>query len=68
MLYILLGVLAVVVILIIFATKLLDAAGTNKRCEGNENLKYLKAKITAKLTARIISKDISVLPFSGIFL
>lgn len=51
MLYILLGIIAIVAILIILATKLLDAAGLNKRCEGNENLKYLKAKNFDNLNA-----------------
>ena len=55
MLCILLGILAVVAILIILATKLLDAAGTNKRCEGNENLKYLKAKNFDNLNAHPIN-------------
>lgn len=55
MLYILLGILAVVAILIILASKLLDAAGLNKRCEGNENLKYLKAKNFDNLNAHPIS-------------
>ena len=55
MLYILLGIFAVVAILIILATKLLDAAGLNKRCEGNENLKYLKAKNFDNLNAHPIN-------------
>ena len=55
MLYILLGILALVAILIILAAKLLDAAGLNKRCEGNENLKYLKAKNFDNLNAHPIS-------------
>lgn len=55
MLYILLGIFAVAIILIILATKLLDAAGANKRCEGNENLKYLKAKNFDNLNAHPIN-------------
>lgn len=55
MLYILLGIFAIAAILIILATKLLDAAGLNKRCEGNENLKYLKAKNFDNLNAHPIN-------------
>lgn len=55
MLYILLGMLVIVVILIILAAKLLDAAGFNKRCEGNDNLKYLKSKHFDNLNAHPIS-------------
>ena len=55
MLYILLGIFVVIAILIVLAAKLLDAAGLNKRCEGNENLKYLKAKNFDNLNAHPIS-------------
>lgn len=55
MLYILLGVIAIIAILIILASKLLDATGVNKRCEGNENLKYLKAKNFDNLNAHPIN-------------
>lgn len=55
MLYILLGIFAIIAILIILAAKMLDAAGLNKRCEGNENLKYLKAKNFDNLNAYPIS-------------
>ncbi len=55
MLYILLGVIAIVAILIVLASKLLDASGMNKRCEGNENLKYLKAKNFDNLNAHPVS-------------
>lgn len=55
MLYILLGVIAIIAILIILASKLLDATGVNKRCEGIENLKYLKAKNFDNLNAHPIN-------------
>ena len=55
MLYFLLGMFLIAIILTIVAFKLLDAAGFNKRCEGNENLKYLKAKNFDNLNAHPIS-------------
>lgn len=55
MLYLFLGLIVVFIILLVVSSKLLDAAGFNKRCEGNENLKYLKAKNFDNLNAHPIS-------------
>lgn len=47
--------IAIIVILLIFfflAKTIMDFAGISKRCEGNENLKYLKAKNFDNLNAR----------------
>ncbi len=55
MLYFLLGLFIIAVILIVASAKLLDAVGFSKRCEGNENLKYLKAKNFDNLNAHPIN-------------
>ncbi len=43
--------LVIFIILFVVAIKILDFAGISKRCEGNENLKYLKAKNFNNLNA-----------------
>lgn len=52
MIYFIIGILAVCVILFVIALKIMDATGIGKRCEGDENLKYLKAKNFDNLNAR----------------
>lgn len=47
--------LVICIILVAAANGILNSAGFNKRCEGNENLKYLKAKNFDNLNARPIS-------------
>lgn len=47
--------LFVFILLIVFSAVILNAPGFSKRCEGNENLKYLKAKNFDNLNARPIS-------------
>lgn len=54
MIYFIIGILAVCVMLFIVALKIMDATGIGKRCEGDENLKYLKAKNFDNLNARPI--------------
>lgn len=55
MLYILLAIIVICAVLILVAVKLIGAAGFKKRCEGNENLKYLKAKNFDNLNAHPVS-------------
>lgn len=58
MMYVLIAVsvvFAVLIILTVAANAVLNSAGFSKRCEGNENLKYLKAKNFDNLNARPIS-------------
>lgn len=55
MLYFFIGIIILVIILFVISVKILDTAGINKRCEGNENLKYLKAKNFDNLNALPIS-------------
>lgn len=52
MIYILIAVVVVCTLLFVVALKIMDATGINKRCEGDENLKYLKAKNFDNLNAR----------------
>lgn len=54
MIYLIIGILAICVILFVIALKIMDSTGINKRCEGDENLKYLKAKNFDNLNARPI--------------
>ena len=54
MIYFIIGILAVCIMLFIVALKIMDATGIGKRCEGDENLKYLKAKNFDNLNARPI--------------
>ena len=44
-------ILLFIVALFILAIAILNSAGVNKRCEGDENLKYLKAKNFDNLNA-----------------
>lgn len=54
--YIILSVTIVfIAVLFLIANAILNTAGVNKRCEGNENLKYLKAKNFDNLNALPIS-------------
>ncbi len=55
--YIIGGIIIAVVIIVLFVTaaKIMDMAGIGKRCEGNENLKYFKAKNFDNLNARPVS-------------
>lgn len=48
-------ILALCIILTIVAIKILDMAGVSKRCEGDENLKYFKAKSFDNLNAYPVS-------------
>ena len=47
--------MVIVIVLFVVALKILDSTGISKRCEGNENLTYLKAKNFDNLNARPIS-------------
>ncbi len=55
MIYIFIAIVVILLILLLFATKIMDFAGVSKRCEGNENLKYFKAKNFDNLNARPVS-------------
>ncbi len=55
MLYLFLGIIIICILLFVVALKIMDASGISKRCEGNENLKYLKAKNFDNLNALPIS-------------
>ncbi len=55
MIYILIAVIVIFIILLIISALILDTAGFGKRCEGNENLKYFKAKNFDNLNARPVS-------------
>lgn len=52
MIYFFIALIVILFVLFILAAKIMDAAGVSKRCEGNENLKYLKAKNFDNLNAR----------------
>lgn len=54
MIYFIIGILAICILLFVVALKIMDATGISKRCEGDENLKYLKAKNFDNLNARPI--------------
>ncbi len=54
--YIIIGLVVLVIIGLFFvASKIMGMAGVDTRCEGNENLKYFKAKNFDNLNARPIS-------------
>ena len=55
MIYFIVALTFIVVVLFVVAFKVLDSTGISKRCEGNENLTYLKAKNFDNLNARPIS-------------
>ncbi len=55
MVYFFIMIAVLFVCLCLVAAKVLDMSGFGKRCEGNENLKYLKAKNFDNLNARPIS-------------
>ncbi|MBQ4644363.1 MAG: alpha/beta fold hydrolase [Clostridia bacterium] len=52
MIYISIAIIVILLVLLFFAKTIMDFAGVSKRCEGNENLKYLKAKNFDNLNAR----------------
>lgn len=52
MLYLLLAIVVICALLFVVAFKIMDMTGFSKRCEGDENLKYLKAKNFDNLNAR----------------
>ncbi len=54
MIYIPIAIIVILLIFLLFAITIMDFAGASKRCEGNENLKYLKAKNFDNLNARPI--------------
>ncbi len=55
MIYFFVALVVICLLLFIVAIKIIDFAGFSKRCEGNENLKYLKAKNFDNLNALPIS-------------
>jgi len=52
MIYFSIAIIVILLVLLFFAKTIMDFAGVSKRCEGNENLKYLKAKNFDNLNAR----------------
>lgn len=52
MIYISIAIIVILLIFFLLAKTIMDFAGVSKRCEGNENLKYLKAKNFDNLNAR----------------
>ena len=54
MLYVFIAIIIICILLFVVALKIMDATGISKRCEGDENLKYLKAKNFDNLNARPI--------------
>lgn len=52
MIYIPIAIIVILLIFFLLAKTIMDFAGVSKRCEGNENLKYLKAKNFDNLNAR----------------
>lgn len=54
MIYISIAIIVILLIFLLFAKTIMNFAGVSKRCEGNENLKYLKAKNFDNLNARPI--------------
>lgn len=54
MIYFVIALLIICLLLFVIAVKIMDLTGASKRCEGNENLKYLKAKNFDNLNARPI--------------
>ena len=55
MIYFIIAFIVITIILFSIAYKIIDATGVSKRCEGNENLTYLKASNFDNLNARPIS-------------
>ncbi len=55
MIYFTIAIIVIFVILCLLTSKILDMAGFGKRSEGNENLKYLKAKNFDNLNARPVN-------------
>ncbi len=55
MIYFAIAIVIICLFLFVVAKKIIDSAGVQKRCEGNDNLKYLKAKNFDNLNARPIS-------------
>ncbi len=53
--YFLIAIAIICILLCFVAIKIMDTAGFSKRCEGNENLKYFKAKNFDNLNARPIN-------------
>jgi alpha-beta hydrolase superfamily lysophospholipase len=51
MIYFVIALIVICLLLFIIAIKIMNFAGFSKRCEGNENLKYLKAKNFDNLNA-----------------
>ena len=51
MIYCVIALIVICLLLFVAAIKIMDFAGFSKRCEGNENLKYLKAKNFDNLNA-----------------
>ena len=54
MIYISIAIIVILLIFLLFAKTIMNFAGVSNRCEGNENLKYLKAKNFDNLNARPI--------------
>ena len=55
MLYIVIAAMIIVLLMFFMALKIMDAAGISQRCEGNKNLKYLKADDFENLDAKPIN-------------
>ena len=55
MIYLFIALIVACLLLFVVAVKIMDFAGLSKRCEGNENLKYLKAKNFDNLNALPVS-------------
>lgn len=55
MIYLFTAIVIICIILFAVSFKIMDSLGFSKRCEGDENLKYLKAKNFDNLNARPIS-------------
>ncbi len=55
MIYFVIALIFICLLLFVIAIKIMDFAGFSKRCEGNENLKYLKAKNFDNLNAMPVS-------------
>ena len=55
MIYFFIALIVICLLLFVVAVKIMDFAGLSKRCEGNENLKYLKAKNFDNLNALPVS-------------
>lgn len=55
MIYFVIALIVICILLFVVAVKIMDFTGMSKRCEGNENLKYLKAKNFDNLNALPVS-------------